>query len=89
MSYYIDTSQSIRQILNKIESTDETGTDLRFKFQAGTWLTGVVLETSDDRTIKRIGATLRIGAEDSFVDYVAEKIANWLRQMIREFFGNA
>lgn len=89
MSYYPATSQSIRQILNRIDGADENGIDLRFKFQAGTWLTGVVLETSDDKTIKRLGTTIRVGAEDSFVDYVAEKIANWLRQMIREFFGNA
>lgn len=87
MSYYPALSQSTRQILNRIDGTDENGIDLRFKFQAGTWLVGAFLEISDDRTIKRIGTTLRIGAEDSFIDYVAEKIANWLRQMIREFFN--
>jgi len=79
-----DSSEIIRRKLNQLPGKDAYGNNNRFGGQFLTWLVGGIAESSNDQSIRKTGSILREGAENSFADYVGQKVS----EEVTRFFRN-
>ncbi len=84
MKQHQDPVEAVRSKLNEIPEKDAFGNNSRFQDQFFTWLAGGMVESAKDPNVRRLGYALRRGAEKSFSDLLAQKIA----EKIDKFLSN-
>lgn len=76
-----DASETIRLQLNKIPEKDQNGNYTRFDAQLFLWFLGCIAESSTNTRTRLAGIRLRKGAENSFADYVGQKILEKIQKL--------
>ena len=74
----IEASEQIRSMLNNVVEKNLDGTFRRLGWQILTYVVGGTLESSRDVKVRNLGCVLRAGAENSFADYLVQKVSEWI-----------
>jgi len=78
--------ETIRLQLNRMPEKDQNGNYNRFGAQFFTWFIGCLMESSSDPKLRRSGTNLRLGAEESFADYIGQKVSEKIQELFRNNF---